>query len=77
MTRAVCLYAHSVRAQLTAGWHEQPCSDAAEASSLFDRLTRYEGVTIERVENGRVVEIREGHPSLQLHQMAVRVPLAA
>jgi hypothetical protein len=77
MTRAACLYAHAVRAELSQGWFEQPCADVAEATALFDRLTRYEGVTLERVENGRVVEIRHGALVPALYQLAVRTPLAA
>lgn len=77
MTRTVSLYAHSVRAELSQGWFEQPCSDADEAIALFDRLRRYEGVALERIQDGRIVEIRAGMTTAQLHQLAVRVPLAA
>jgi len=68
---------HMVRALLSHGWHEQACASAAEAVSLFERLRAYEGVTLERVEHGRVVEIRKGSVEAQLRQLAVRTPLAA
>ncbi len=77
MSRAASIYAHAVRAELSQGWFEQPCATSEEAAALFDRLTRYEGVALERVENGRVVETRKGGAAYRLHQMAVRLPLAA
>lgn len=68
---------HSVRALLSEGWFEQPCSSVREAVTLFERLRAYEGVTLERIEHGRVVEIRKGSTEAQLRQLAVRTPLAA
>lgn len=55
-------YAYSVRALLAQGWFEQPCRDDAEACALFDRLRAYEGVPLQRLSKGRVVDVRPGQP---------------
>jgi hypothetical protein len=71
------LYAFSVRALLAQGWFEQPCRDDAEACALFDRLCAYEGVQLQRVSNGRIVEVRNSPLQVALDQLAVRTPVAA
>ncbi len=53
-------YAHSVRAWLLGGWHEQPCKSASAASKLFDRLRALNpALTIQRLHLGRAVEIAD------------------
>lgn len=71
------LYAYSVRALLAQGWFEQPCRDDAEACALFDRLRAYEGVQLQRVSGGRIVEVRNTAFQVAMDQLAVVVPVAA
>lgn len=57
------VFAHSVRAWLRGGWHEQGCRDQAEACALFDRIRAVDPhVRVERLVDGAAIEVSGLHP---------------
>jgi len=57
------VFAHAVRADLPNGPAFQPCPCAETAAALFDRLRlRFPGLGLQRLQNGRVVEIARVDP---------------
>lgn len=52
------VFAHSVRAWVRGDWHEQGVATAERAAALFDRLRALDpGLNVQRLRNGRAVEI--------------------
>lgn len=59
---------HTVAALLSAGWIEQECDDARDASALFDRLRQAAPfLPIQRCVDDRPVEINTGAGGAPIH----------